>query len=369
MNAPSGEKCRIAHVSLGLETGGMEKLLVEFARRADRQRFQLHFICLEGRGTLADEVESLGWKLHTMHKAPGFRPALVLRLAWLFRCLRVDVVHTHNEPGCIYGVPAARLAGVPSVLNTQHGRICSLGTRRSRAFAIIGRLADRLVCVSREIAGLTLRAGIRPDRILTIWNGIDTETFTFHGPSHAGPAVFVGRLSRMKDIETLIRAVPLVLQHIPAFRLRIVGDGPARPSLEALAESLAARAHVEFIGETKEVRRHLAEASVFVLPSLTEGVSIALLEAMATGLPVVATRVGGNIEVVLEGETGILIPPREPASLAFAVVSVLLEFERARQMGIAGRRRAEAVFNVRSMMRAYESLYEQSLPRTKRYSR
>src|SRR5271166_5937411 len=143
-NKGNGSLIGIAHVSLGLEMGGMEKLLVEFARHAERERYQLHFVCLEGRGRLADEVEALGWPVEAMGKRPGVRPALILELARLFRRLDLDVVHTHNEPACIYGVPAARLARVPLVLNTRHGQGPAAGGRRERLFTLTARLTGRV---------------------------------------------------------------------------------------------------------------------------------------------------------------------------------------------------------------------------------
>jgi glycosyltransferase involved in cell wall biosynthesis len=363
MNVPNGGTCRVAHVSLGLEMGGMEKLLVEFARHADRQRFQLHFFCLEGRGTLADEIEALGWPIDALEKPPGLRPGLILTLARRFRRLGVHVVHTHNEPACLYGVPAARLARVPLVLNTRHGQGSPPDTRRARAFQWAARLAGRVVCVSKDAAALSVRSGLSENRVATVWNGIDTEKFPFRGPCPRGPAVVVARLAEIKNIDALIRAVPLVVASVPHFTLRIVGDGPSRAALEALTAELGLQLHVAFTGEANNVPQQLGEASMFVLPSLSEGVSLSLLEAMATGLPVVATRVGGNVEVVVDGETGLLVPVKEPEKLAQAIIRLALAPELARRMGTAGRRRVETTFDVRWMVRAYEGLYQDGLSR------
>jgi len=353
--------CRIAHVSLGLEMGGMEKLLVEFARHADREHYRLHFVCLEGRGRLADEVEALGWPVEAMGKRPGVRPGLVVKLARLFRRLSFDVVHTHNEPACIYGVPAARLARAGLVLNTRHGQGPALGGRRARVFTLAARLAGRVVCVSNDAADLTVRSGLPKRQVTTIWNGIDTQKFAFRGPCPAGPAIVVARLAAGKNIDALIQATALVRGQIPQFHLRIVGDGPCRSALEALAAELGIREHVDFTGEVDNVPQQLQQASMFVLPSLSEGVSLSLLEAMATGLPVVATRVGGNLEVVQEGETGFLVPVEQPAKMAEVMIRLAADAELARRMGTAGRRRVETKFDVRAMVRAYEALYRDGL--------
>ena len=142
-----------------------------------------------------------------------------------------------------------------------------------------------------------------------------------------------------------------------------MGDGPCRAALAALAAGLGIQDQVAFSGEADNVPELLAQASMFVLPSLSEGVSLSLLEAMATGLPVVATRVGGNVEVVEEGQTGFLVPAREPARLAEAIIRLAADPDLACRMGTAGRRRVETTFDVRAMVRAYEALYQEGLSR------
>ena len=214
-----------------------------------------------------------------------------------------------------------------------------------------------MVCVSKDAAGLTIRSGLPEKRITTIWNGIDTQKFPFRGPCPTGPAIVVARLAEGKNIDALIRATALVCGQIPQFRLRIVGDGPCRPSLEALTVELGLDGHVAFTGEADDVPQQLQQASMFLLPSLSEGVSLSLLEAMATGLPVVATRVGGNLEVVQEGETGFLVPVREPASFAQAISRLTTDPELVRP-GAAGRRASKARLTSARWACAYEGLYQ-----------
>ncbi len=341
----------------------MEKLLVEFARHADRERYQLHFICLESRGSLADEVEALGWPVEALGTRPGLRPGLILKLARLFRRLRINVVHTHNEAACLYATPAARLARGRVVVNTRHGQGVKPGTRPGRVFALVSRLVDSVVCVSKDSADLASGLGISPHRIAMIWNGIDTERFPVSGPCRQGPAILVSRLSAEKDIRTLIQAVPSVLRRIPQFRLRLVGTGACRPSLEELTAQLGLQQQVEFAGEKRDVAQELRQACMFVLPSLTEGVSLSLLEAMSVGLPIVATRVGGNVEVVEENRTGLLVSPGSPAALAEAIVTLASDPELSYRMGQEGRQRVEKSFDVRRMVRAYEQLYQDCLAR------
>jgi glycosyltransferase involved in cell wall biosynthesis len=171
----------------------------------------------------------------------------------------------------------------------------------------------------------------------------------------------VGRLSPEKDVETLLHAIAIAVRTCPVLRLEVAGDGPCRADLEQLTAELRLGDHVRFLGDVRDIPALLARASLFALPSLTEGVSLTLLEAMARGLPVVATRVGGNPEVVLDEETGLLVPARSPAELAGAVLRLWRDRGAARRMGLAARRRAEQYFDVRRMVAGYEDLYAQLL--------
>jgi glycosyltransferase involved in cell wall biosynthesis len=349
-----GHRLRVAHVTLGLDVGGQEKLLVEFARHADRGRFDLTFVCLGGRGKLAGAVEACGWPVVALDAPPGLRPGLVPRLAGLFRRRRIDLVHTHDDKPLLYAPLAARLARVPRVVHTRHhGHLPWLRRRHAAMTRLAARLTSQFVCVSDDSARLTAGDGVRAR---TIWNGIDMSRFSYTGPRADGPVVAVGRLSPEKDHPTLLRAVALAGRAAP-LRWEVAGNGPCRAALERLAAELGLGDRVRFLGEVADVPALLGRASVFVLPSLTEGLSLTLLEATARGLPVVATRVGGNPEVVVDGETGLLVPPGAPAALAGAVLRLLDDPATARRLGAAGRRRVETHFDVRRMVAEYETLY------------
>jgi sugar transferase (PEP-CTERM/EpsH1 system associated) len=350
-------RLRVAHVSWGLNVGGLEKLLVEFARHADRARFDLHFVSLTTRGTLADDLEAQGWPVTALDEPGGLQPALVLRLAHLFRRARIDVVHTHDERPLLYGAAAARVARVRRVVHTRHGQKAR-NTRRQRwLFRLASSFADRVVSVSDDAAAWTLREGVAPRRVRTIRNGIDLTRFAYTGPAPDGPVVTVARLSPEKDVATLVRAAAVAVRQLPSFRLEVAGDGVCMPELRQLAAELGLEAHVRFLGEVRDVPALLGRARLFVLPSVEEGISLTLLEAMARGLPVVATRIGGNPEVVADGETGLIIPAREPEVMARAMLRLLCDAEEARRMGQAGRRRVETHFDVRRMVADYEALY------------
>jgi len=334
----------------------MEKLLVEFARHVDRARFELRFIALQTRGSAADEIEACGWPVVCLDEPPGLRVGLIFRLARHFRRWGVDVVHTHNSKPLVYGGPAARLARA-GVVHTRHGQCYQAGVRSAALFRLATRTAARVVCVSADSARLSTAEGIAAKRLRVIRNGIDLARFSYASPQVGGPVVTVARASPEKDIETLLRASAIVAGEEPSFRLEVAGDGECLPVLRGLAGELGLGGHVRFLGEVRDVPRLLARASLFVLPSLTEGISLTLLEAMARGLPVVATRVGGNPEVVADGRTGVLVPARAPSELAAAMLRLLREPECGRRMGLAGRQRVERYFDVRCMVAEYQALY------------
>jgi glycosyltransferase involved in cell wall biosynthesis len=355
---------RVAHLTWGLDIGGLEKLLVEFARHSDRRRFDLSFVSLTTRGRLAEDIEACGWPVIALEEPAGFRPELVLRLAPLLRRLRIDVLHTHDHNPLIYGAPAARLAGVRRLVHTGHCATLTHITRRQVWLtSLAARLVDIYACVSNDAARIAAGAGVRGKRLRTVWNGIDLSRFPCSGPRSEGPALLVARLCPEKDIGTLLRALAIAVKQQPDFHLEIAGTGPTRAELLRLSQELHLGSNVRFLGEVRDIAGLLAGASMFVLSSLTEGISLTLLEAMSAGLPVVATRVGGNPEIVVDGATGNLVPPADPEALACAMLALRRAPVAGRNMGLAGRERVERCFSIRRMVAEYEMLYtSQAIP-------
>lgn len=347
----------VVHVSPSLDMGGLEKLLVEFARLVDRERFTLRFVGLGCRGVLADDIEACGWPATALDEPEGLHPGLVFRLARRLRRWRADVLHTHDDRAHLYGTFAGRLARVPRIVHTRHGRSPDVSRRQKILLTTAARMIDHFVCVSEDSARLAVQQGIPPGRVRTICNGIDVRRFPYVGPHPNGPAVVVARLSPEKGIETLLHATTLVVRADPAFQLEIAGDGPSMISLRKTMVELGLEGHVRFLGQVRDVSALLARAGLFVLSSLSEGISLTLLEAMASGLPVVTTRVGGNPEVVADGENGFLVPPQDPRALADALLRLRRDREACVRMGEIGRRDVETKFDIRRMVSEYEMLY------------
>lgn len=350
---------RVAQVTLCLEVGGLEHLLVEMARQRNSSRFDWTVVVLGDRGPLAAPLGELGVRVITLGQPRGIRPQLWRQLGRVFREERIDVVHTHDERPLFYGAPAARWAGVPRRIHTRHhGNMGSESYRQTFLLRQASRFVQDYVCVSQDGERYVRERHMAVGRVQTLRNGIDLARFAFRGPRDDGPIVAVARLNPEKDIANLLRAVPQVLVDFPSARFEIAGDGPCRMELEQLATDLQLKEHVKFLGEVRDIPALLARARLFVLPSQTEGISLTLLEAMACGLPVVTTNVGGNPEVVAAGATGLLVPARDPVALAEAIRSIFADSGLSRQMARAGRQRVESHFDIKTMVRKYEELYE-----------
>ncbi|GAC1463443.1 MAG: glycosyltransferase [Isosphaeraceae bacterium] len=357
----SRRRVRVAHVVESLNLGGLEKLLVEFARHADRVRFDLRFVTLGRRGYLADEIEYLGWPVHALDLPGGRRPRAIFRLARLFHREAVNVVHTHSEGPLLYATPAAWLAGARRVIHTRHhGPDLGNSKHALAAMALVSRGVDRMVCVADDGARCALAEGVAASKLVTLRNGVDLARFPCNGPAADGPALIVARLSPEKDHATLLGAVAIAKEKDPSFRLEIAGGGPCLIEVKALATTLGLNECVRFLGVVHNTPALLERAGQLVLASWFEGISLTLLEGMASGLPVVATRVGGNPEVVVDGETGLLVPPRSPEDLAAALLTIRRDPRLAWRMGQAGRERAEQLFDIRKVVKQYESFYMKS---------
>jgi sugar transferase (PEP-CTERM/EpsH1 system associated) len=359
----STDRVSVVHLVSGLNIGGLEMVVLNLARFRNRDQFDLHVLCLEEAGLLAPAFAALDVPVESLGCARLPKGRTLLRLTKRLRQLSPDVLHTHNMNPHIFGVLAARLARVPAVVHTKHGR--NYPDRRVAVFRnwFASCFTDRVVTVSEDAATVVREIERVPGRkVHVIRNGIDLERFAFvrRNEDRSGKhAVHVARLNISKDQTTLLEAARIVADAEPEFRLTIVGDGPKREELISLKEKLGLGAHVCFAGERDDVHRFLCDADFFVLSSVEEGIPLTILEAMATGLPVVATRVGGNGEVVIPDETGLLVEPRSPQFLAEAILKLIRNPAGTRQMGLASRLRVEREFNMRDVAQSYESLYLQ----------
>jgi sugar transferase (PEP-CTERM/EpsH1 system associated) len=362
----------IAHVIPTLRVAGLENVV---ARLTDRLRagFRHVVVTPAGDGPMRARFPE---DVPVIAMAEQHRPDRwnALRMARLFRSLRPDIVHSRNW-SCVDAIIGARLAGVPIVIHSEHGREASDPEGRNRVRRIgrrvLAPMVSQFVTVSRDLARWLIEdVGVPRRKVLSICNGVDTRRFA-PGERPAARAALgigseplvigtVGRLDPVKDQVGLLKAFSRLTDDPRAFLL-IVGDGPCRQELEATIGALRLGDRVRLLGERDDVPAVLSAMDVFVLCSVGEGISNAILEAMATGLPVVATRVGGNPELVMDGSTGFLVEPRSPASLAAPLRRYLEDPTLLAQHGRSARDHAETEFSLERMVGAYEQLYRRLL--------
>jgi glycosyltransferase involved in cell wall biosynthesis len=352
-----------------LNSGGTEGQFVEVVCGLDRSRWDISAACMSAKGALRPQLEKAGcrpWSCGPRSfKSPGFFLAIA-SLARFLRRHRVRLVHTFEFYSNMLGIPAARLAGVPAILASQR----DLGNLRSpleqRLHRAILRLADRILVNSSAVAArVQAYRGLSADRVALVRNGIDLSRFrtSARSASVAG-RLTVGTLTNLrseKGVDDLVRAAAIVQARCPAARFVVWGDGPERPALEHLVRALGVDGILELRGRTSTPEAALRELDVFVLPSLSEASSNALLEAMASGVPVVATRVGGNVEMLDGGRSGMLVPPASPSALAAAILSSAGEPALARERAARARQRVESEFDRARMLADLENLYDMML--------
>lgn len=350
--------------------GGTEGQFVETVRRLNRSQWELHVGCVRAEGPYRSRLEAVG--LHALACGPRSlrSPSFVLAVVALARTLRrsrVRVVHSFGFYSNILGVLAARLARVPAVIASQR----ELGDLRSPierwVHGVVLRLAGHVVVNSEAVAErLKASRTVPAPRIVVIPNGVDLARFAPATSARAfrSNRITVGTLSVLrpeKAVGDLLRAAPAVRDRCPAARFVIWGDGPCRPELERLVRDQELEGLVEFRGITTQPEVALRDLDIFVLASLSEACSNALVEAMATGLPVVATRVGGIPALVEDGKTGLLVPPGEPASLARAIVRLIEDPGLAAALATRARERVQDEFGLDRMLARLEALYNRAL--------
>jgi len=354
---------RVTHVVVSLAIGGLETVVVNLALRAG-DRIRPRVICLERLGPLAGRLVDRGIDVECLGTPDTPVMQSVRRLRRRLVEHDPDVLHTHNEKAHIHGALATLGLGRPALVHTRHGR-WQVTTRPARLANALALYRSRwVICVSDDAGGVARAEGASPQRVKVIRNGVDVVRYgtqDYEARAGSARAVTVARLAPVKDLATLLRAARLVHDLRRDFRLDVVGDGASRGELEQLSSALGLSEVVTFHGACEDPRPFLATATLFVQSSLSEGISLTLLEAMSAGLPIVATDVGGTREIVVAEHTGLLVPPQNPQALASGIGWVLNDAARAMAMSRAARARAVRDFDVTRMVADYEAVYAEAL--------
>ncbi|MEF8702080.1 MAG: TIGR03088 family PEP-CTERM/XrtA system glycosyltransferase [Candidatus Accumulibacter sp. UW26] len=370
----------VAHVVFRFDVGGLENGVVNLINHMPSAAYRHVVIALTEMTDFRQRIERDDVQFFALGKAPGHTLWLYPQLLRLFRKLRPAIVHSRNLAALEVAVPAWA-AGVPVRIHGEHGRDVEDLDGSSRKYQWLRRcyrpFVTHYIALSRDLEQyLTSAVGMPASRVTQIYNGVDCRRFqpvaTRHpiaGCPFVDPANWllgtVGRMQAVKNQTALAEAFIRVLQARPELkrrlRLLMIGDGPLRGEVQALLERAGVAELAWLPGARNDVPEILRGLDCFVLPSLAEGVSNTLLEAMASGLPVIATAVGGNTELIDAGRTGELVRVADPDALAQQIAAYAIDPLRARTVGAVGRVTVEQRFSIAAMSQRYQDLYDRLL--------
>lgn len=371
----------IAHIVHHFRVGGMENGMVNLINHMPEERFRHVVICVDDYTDFRARIQRDDVEFYALAKPAGRDVSWYFRLWRLLRALSPDIVHTRNL-SALEGQFVAAAAGIRARIHGEHGRdVFDLHgqNRKYNILRILARpLVGRYIAVSRDLAQWLIQTvGVSPQRVSQIYNGVDSALFhPREGARNIGPAGFatetsfvigsVGRMAEVKDYPNLVCAFIRLLEIEPAARQRarlvIIGEGVAREACLSLLREANAEHLAWLPGERTDVAELMRNMDLFVLPSLGEGISNTILEAMACGLPIVATRVGGNPELVEDAHNGTLVPVSDPETLAQTLLHYFQNESVVEVQGKASRTRIESHFSMQAMAQAYLSVYENVLP-------
>lgn len=372
----------VAHVMYRFDTGGLENGIVNLINHMPPDRYRHAVIALTEVTDFRHRIQRADVEFIALNKPPGQTLWLFPRLYRLFRRLRPAIVHSRNLAALEVQLPAWA-AGVPVRIHGEHGRdvgdLDGSNVTYQRVRRFYKPFVSYYLALSRDLAQyLDGIIRVPPSKMLQVYNGVDTERFhpapgDFVAPGCPFPRAghwllgTVGRMQTVKDQPTLarafVRALELAPELRPCLRLVLVGDGPLRAECQAILAAAGVADLAWLPGERRDVPDVMRGLDCFVLPSLAEGISNTILEAMASGLPVIATDVGGNADLVAAGETGAIVPAADPETLARAIVRFAAQPEASRAMGRAGRQLVERKFSMQAMVAAYQGTYDKLLHR------
>jgi glycosyltransferase involved in cell wall biosynthesis len=367
----SPAKKRVLHLIETSGPGGAERVLINIVENLDRTRHE-SVICLLKEGWLAAQLRQRGFEPITIPQRKGHDPRWISQCVGLIRRKRIDVLHTHEFSMNTYGSVASWLTRVPMIA-TVHGKAYyGERWRRRMAYRLVARHAVQMVAVAEDIRRFLIdHVGATPGKLCTIYNGVDSKTVCTAadgervryelGISKATTVIgTIANLYPVKGHTFLLKAAAQVARVSPETVWLFAGRGSLLGQLQEEARQLGIVDKVRFLGFRNDAGALLQAMDLFVLPSLSEGLPVSILEAMAAGRPVVATNVGGNREVIVEGKTGFLVPPGDSGALASQMVALLADRQLAQRFGTEGHTRVRENFTLERMVSAYERLYERA---------
>ena len=361
-----------------LNVGGTETQAVELALRIPEAGYEVTLGCLRARGPLLERLQGSQVAVREFHPEGGIdSPAgfyQLLRLSWFLRRKKFDIVHTHDLWSNLIGVPAARLAGVRAIVSSRRdlANFDWYQSKRRGWLRRIQNLGGAVLANATPIRdALIAEDGFKPEKLRVIHNGVDIDRFqtsgderdqVFPGVGKGKLIVLVGNMhTDVKGHPWLIASAPAVVHEFPTARFVLAGDGEQRPRFEEQAAKLGLEQNFLFLGRRTDIPKILACCDIAVLPSRAEGLPNAILEYMAAGLPTIASRVGGNAELIEDGVTGLLVPSEDSAALSDALLALLRDPGLARRMAQNGHEFTIRNFSFERLVREVDELYSELL--------
>jgi len=364
----AGQPPKVLQVVLSLNPGGTERLVVELVRRL-RPELPMAVCCLDEEGSWGEGLRREDVGVTALRRRAGFQPALGRAIARIAAQHRARVVHCHHYSPFVYASIARLWSPALRIVFTEHGRLSDAppSAKRRTANRVLAHAPREVVTVSAELKQHLVAEGFPTGKVSVIYNGIDVGAVPGGDARHQmrqrlnipDDAVVIGTVARLdpvKDLHTLIRAVGQSGRQQTPLVLLVIGDGSERASLEASAHETGAGSLVRFVGHREDARDLLAACDVYANSSISEGISLTILEAMAAGLPVVATSVGGTPEIV-DATCGRLVPARDAQALAEVLTALAADAPLRQVLGRQARARVEERFTLDRMVREYRDAY------------
>ena len=368
---------KILMLTQSLTQSGLEMIVYVLTKEILKKEINVEVCCYDLLGPNANKLMNQGVKVHFLPRKPGIDWLYPLKLAFLIRERKINLIHAHNATAWFYGTWASILSGV-SLVYTEHDRSFPTPLRLKYFHYFFGKYATTVIAVSKAVKE-NLEKYEHIKNVKVIYNGIDPDLFK---PASIEEKILkkrelglnkndfvlgnVGRMDYWKNQRILIEILPDLKKISPQIKLILVGRGEEEGNLKKLAIKKGVKNDVIFLGQRSDVNQILKAFDIFVFPSLTEGLPLVVIEAMATGLPIVASHVGGIPELVVNGETGFLVSPTSKEEIKEAIIKLLNNPELRKEMGQIARKRFETHFSLSQMVQKYMEVYEKAVKKFKR---
>lgn len=356
-------KIKIVYIISSFALGGAERLLLDLCRKLDKEKFEIYICSVTGGGPLLNEFEKLNIKVKVFYKPTKLGLGVIWQIFKYLKNIKPQIVHTHLFGGDTWGRIAAIWARVLIIISTEHNINLNEGWLKKKIKLILSWFTDKIIAVSQGVKEYSIKIEkIKPAKLEVIYNGIDLNKFNWRGfkpidLAHSIQAIVVARLHKQKGHKYLLEAMPLLGEKYPNLILNIVGTGNLLENLKKQAASLGITNKVIFWEQQLEIEKILPQMDLFILPSVWEGLGIAIIEAQAVGVPVLAANIGGIKELIEHKKTGLLFEPKNPQAIFEAVDSLLKDSVLQQNIVTNAYDQVKEKFTLEKMVSAYERLY------------